>query len=151
HEIQNPLNFVSNFSDICLELNKEMLEAIENGYQEESVALAKILLENQAKILHHSKRADNIVKGMLQHSRSSSGQKEPTDINQLADEYLRLAYHGLRAKDKEFNAHLKTEFDDALPKVPIVPQDIGRVLLNLISNALHAVEEKKLSLPQNGY
>jgi signal transduction histidine kinase len=107
------------------------------------MALAKDALENQKKINHHGKRADAIVKGMLQHSRSSTGEKEPTNINPLADEYLRLAYHGLRAKDKAFNASMETEFDQGIPLVEIIPQDIGRVLLNLITNAFYAVTEKK--------
>ena len=104
------------------------------------------IAENEEKINHHGKRADAIVKGMLQHSRSSSGQKEPTDINALADEYLRLAYHGLRAKDKSFNATMKTDFDESIGKINIIPQDIGRVILNLITNAFYAVDRKKESL-----
>ncbi len=103
------------------------------------------IIQNDEKINHHGKRADAIVKGMLQHSRSSSGQKEPTDINALADEYLRLAYHGLRAKDKSFNATIKTDFDETIGKINIIPQDIGRVILNLINNAFYAVDEKKKS------
>ena len=105
--------------------------------------LQKILKKMKKKINHHGKRADAIVKGMLQHSRSSSGQKEPTDINALADEYLRLAYHGFRAKDKSFNATLKTDFDESIGNINIIPQDIGRVILNLINNAFYAVDEKK--------
>ena len=99
--------------------------------------------ENEQKINHHGKRADAIVKGMLQHQPSSSGIKEPTDINALADEYLRLAYHGFRAKDKSFNATMKTDFDESIGKINIIPQDIGRVILNLINNAFYAVDEKK--------
>ena len=112
---------------------------------EEVKAIANDIKENEQKINHHGKRADAIVKGMLQHSRTSSGQKEPTDINALADEYLRLAYHGLSAKDKSFNATMKTDFDESIGKINIVPQDIGRVILNLINNAFYAVDEKKKS------
>ena len=114
HEIQNPLNFVNNFSEVNAELIAEMRTAIEKGDMEEAKAIAGDIAENEKKINHHGKRADAIVKGMLQHSRSSSGVKEPTDINALADEYLRLAYHGLRAKDKSFNATMKTDFDERL-------------------------------------
>ncbi|MBS1526499.1 MAG: two-component sensor histidine kinase, partial [Bacteroidetes bacterium] len=135
HEIQNPLNFVNNFSDVNTELLDEMQDEIAKGDLEEVKAIAIDLKENEKKINMHGKRADAIVRGMLQHSRTSSGQKEPTDLNALADEYLRLAYHGLRAKDKEFNAELITQFDDKLPKVNVIPQDIGRVLLNVINNA----------------
>ena len=143
HEIQNPLNFVNNFSEVSNELIDEMNEEMENGDIEEAKAIAKDIKQNLEKINHHGKRADGIVKGMLQHSRSSSGQKEPTDINALADEYLRLAYHGLRAKDKNFNATLKTDFDPLIGKVNVVPQDMGRVLLNLINNAFYACTERK--------
>lgn len=150
HEIQNPLNFVNNFSEINKELLTEMKEEILNENFEEVNTIANSIISNEEKISHHGKRADAIVKGMLQHSRSSSGQKEPTDINQLADEYFRLAYHGLRAKDKSFNATLKSEFDDTIGKVNIIPQDIGRVILNLLTNAFYAVAEKKKLLPE-GY
>jgi signal transduction histidine kinase/ketosteroid isomerase-like protein len=143
HEIQNPLNFVNNFSEVSKELLVEMQEEIENGDFEEVKAIMEDVIQNLEKINHHGKRADGIVKGMLQHSRSSSGTKEPTDINALADEYLRLAYHGLRAKDKSFNAELVTDFDDTIGKIHVVPQDIGRVILNLITNAFYAVNEKK--------
>ena len=142
HEIQNPLNFVKNFSEVNRELITELREEIENGDFEEVKAIADDLEQNEVKIIHHGKRADAIVKGMLQHSRSSSGQKEPTNINALADEYLRLAYHGLRAKDKSFNADFKTAFDTDIPKIEIIPQDIGRVLLNLINNAFYTVDKK---------
>jgi len=142
HEIQNPLNFVNNFSDVNTELLDEMREEIEKGDLEEVKAIAIDLKENEKKINMHGKRADAIVKGMLQHSRTSSGQKEPTDLNALAYEYLRLAYHGLRAKDKNFNAELVTHFDSKLPKVNVIPQDIGRVLLNIINNAFYAVQQK---------
>jgi two-component system, NtrC family, sensor kinase len=142
HEIQNPLNFVNNFSEVNKELLTEMEEAIQKGDYEEVKTIARDISENQDKISQHGKRAESIVKGMLQHSRVSSGQKEPTDINALCDEYLRLAYHGLRAKDKSFNARFETDFDTSLPKINIVPQDIGRVVLNLINNAFYAVNER---------
>ncbi len=142
HEIQNPLNFVNNFSEVSKELLEEMQEEIENGDFEEVKAIMNDVIQNLEKINHHGKRADGIVKGMLQHSRSSTGTKEPTDINTLADEYLRLAYHGLRAKDKSFNAELVTDFDTTIGKIPVIPQDIGRVILNLITNAFYAVNEK---------
>ena len=143
HEIQNPLNFVNNFSEVNKELISELVEEVGKGNTEEVIALANDIKENEEKINHHGKRADAIVKGMLQHSRSSSGVKEPTDINALADEYLRLAYHGLRAKDKSFNATMKTDFDNSIGNINIIPQDIGRVILNLITNAFYAVDEKK--------
>ena len=142
HEIQNPLNFVNNFSEVSNELIDEMKEEFEKGDKEEAFAIAEDIKQNLEKIHHHGKRADGIVKGMLQHSRSSSGQKEPTDLNVLADEYLRLAYHGLRAKDKSFNATLETHFDESIGKVNVIPQDMGRVILNLITNAFYAVQEK---------
>ncbi len=149
HEIQNPLNFVNNFSEVNKELLQEMNEEIEKENFEEVKVLARDVIDNEEKILHHGKRADAIVKGMLQHSRSSSGVKEPTDINALADEYLRLAYHGLRAKDKSFNATLKTDFDETIGTVNIIPQDIGRVILNLITNAFYAVSERKKAATDN--
>jgi signal transduction histidine kinase/ligand-binding sensor domain-containing protein len=142
HEIQNPLNFVNNFSEISSELVEEMKEELAVGNAQLANEIASDISQNLQKINHHGKRAADIVKGMLQHSRTSSGQKEPTDINALADEYLRLAYHGLRAKDKSFNADFKTEFDESLPKINVIPQDIGRVLLNLINNAFYAVDKK---------
>lgn len=145
HEIQNPLNFVNNFSDLNKELIDEMKAEIAAGRFEQVKALAKDIAENEEKILFHGKRADAIVKSMLQHSRSSSNKKEPTDINELADEYLRLAYHGVRAKDKSFNATLKIDFDTSINKINVVPQDIGRVILNLITNAFYVVNEKKVS------
>ncbi len=150
HEIQNPLNFINNFSEVNTELIAEMKEEIDKGNIEEIKAISHDLEENEQKINHHGKRADAIVKGMLQHSRVSTGQKELTDINSLADEYLRLSYHGFRAKDKAFNATLQTNFDESISKISIVPQDIGRVLLNLFSNAFYAVNEKK-RLHTNGY
>jgi two-component system NtrC family sensor kinase len=142
HEIQNPLNFVNNFSEVSNELIDEMNMELDKGEIEEAKAIAADIKQNLEKINHHGKRADAIVKGMLQHSRSSSGVKEPTDINALADEYLRLSYHGLRAKDKNFNAELKTDFDSSIGKINIIPQDIGRVLLNLFNNAFYACTER---------
>ena len=150
HEIQNPLNFVNNFSEVSVELIEEMQEEIKKGDLEEAMAIMEDIKQNLDKINHHGKRADGIVKGMLQHSRSSSGEKEPTDLNVLADEYLRLAYHGLRAKDKSFNATLETHFDDSIGKVHVMAQDMGRVILNLITNAFYVVQEKKSQQPQ-GY
>ncbi len=143
HEIQNPLNFVNNFSEVSKELLDEMKDAIEKGDTEEAKQIMNDVIQNLEKINHHGKRADAIVKGMLQHSSSGSGKKEATDINKLADEYLRLAYHGLRAKDKSFNATMKTEFDESIGNINIIPQDIGRVILNLITNAFYIVDEKK--------
>ena len=141
HEIQNPLNFVNNFSEVSVELLKEMDEEMDSGNREDAKELSINLKQNLEKIHHHGKRASSIVKGMLEHSRAGNGQKEPTDINVLADEYLRLAYHGLRAKDKSFQSGFKAELDESLPKINIVPQDIGRVLLNLINNAFYSVSE----------
>ncbi len=142
HEIQNPLNFVNNFSEVSAELVKEMVEEVDNGNNEEVKAIAIDVVQNLEKINHHGKRASDIVKGMLEHSRKSNGEKESTDINALCDEYLRLAYHGLKAKDKDFIATIETHFDPNLPKIDIIPQDIGRVILNLISNAFYAVNER---------
>jgi signal transduction histidine kinase len=145
HEIQNPLNFVNNFSEVSSELVDEMNEELDKGDLTEARAIASDIKQNLERIGHHGKRADSIVKGMLEHSRSSSGEKQPTDINKLADEFLRLAYHGVRAKDKGFNVTLKTEFDESIGLVNTVSQDIGRVLLNLINNAFYAVDEKRSS------
>ncbi|GLR19125.1 sensor histidine kinase [Portibacter lacus] len=145
HEIQNPLNFVNNFSEVSNELIDEMNEEMENGDLDEAKLIAEDIKQNLEKINHHGKRADAIVKGMLQHSRKNAAEKEATDINKLADEYLRLAYHGRRAKDKSFNANLETNFDKSIGLVNVIPQDIGRVVLNLITNAFYAVNEKKLS------
>jgi len=142
HEIQNPLNFVNNFSEVNTELIDEADQEIGKGNISEVKTILKDIKENEQKINHHGKRADAIVKGMLQHSRTSTGQKELTDINKLADEYLRLSYHGMRAKDKSFNAEYKTEFDPNLPKINVIPQDIGRVLLNLINNSFYAVDKR---------
>ena len=157
HEIQNPLNFVNNFSEVSSELLDEMKEELAEGSKQYAAGsrqsgdeklklaeeIANDIKQNLEKIIHHGKRADSIVKGMLQHSRSSSGVKEPVDINALCDEYLRLAYHGLRAKDKSFNAKLKTDFDETIGKIDVVPQEMGRVILNLLTNAFYAVSEKK--------
>ena len=146
HEIQNPLNFVNNFSDVSNELLDEMKTELDDGNINDARAIAEDIKQNLQKILHHGRRADGIVKGMLQHSRSSSGHKELTNINALADEYLRLAYHGLRAKDKSFNAATQTDYDESTGMIKIIPQDMGRVILNLITNAFHAVTEKKKQL-----
>jgi signal transduction histidine kinase len=145
HEIQNPLNFVNNFSEVNGELITELVEEVEKGNTTEVKLIAADIKENSEKINHHGKRADAIVKSMLQHSRASSGQKEPADINVLCDEYLRLAYHGLKAKDPSFNAYFHFEPDLSMPKVALVPQDIGRVLLNLINNAFQACAERSRS------
>jgi signal transduction histidine kinase len=149
HEIQNPLNFVNNFSEVNKELLIEMKDEIDKGNLAEVKIIAGNIIENEEKINQHGKRADVIVKGMLQHSRNNTGAKELTDINELADEYLRLAYHGYRAKDKSFNATLKTDYDESIGKVSIIPQEVGRVILNLISNAFYAVDEKKNHQPGN--
>ncbi len=143
HEIQNPLNFVNNFSEVNKELLTEINEQINSGNLGEVKAIVKDIMDNEEKINHHGKRADAIVKSMLQHSGSSSGKAELTDINALCDEYLRLAFHGLRAKDKSFNAKIETDFDNSIRKINIIPQDIGRVILNLINNAFYAMTEKQ--------
>jgi signal transduction histidine kinase len=150
HEIQNPLNFVNNFSEVNEELLTEMKNDLDHGKIEDAKVLANNAIENQKKINHHGKRADAIVKNMLQHSRIGSNKKESTDINALADEYFRLSYHGLRAKDKGFNTEIKTDFDQSIGKIDIIPQDIGRVILNLVTNAFYAVTEKK-NQNSNGY
>jgi signal transduction histidine kinase/ligand-binding sensor domain-containing protein len=150
HEIQNPLNFVNNFSEINKELIGELKQEIKKGNLGQADSIASDIEGNEEKINHHGKRADSIVKGMLQHSRASSGQKVLTEINALCDEYLRLAYHGLRAKNKNFNAKVETDFASSLPKINVVPQDIGRVVLNLINNAFYAVSEKSKQ-QQNDY
>jgi signal transduction histidine kinase len=142
HEIQNPLNFINNFSEVNTELIDELKNEVLANKKEELISIAESLKENEQKILYHGKRADAIVKGMLQHSRAPLGHKEPTDINGLADEYLRLSYHGMRAKDKNFNVTLQTEFDESIGKINVVPQDIGRVLLNLYNNAFYAIQER---------
>jgi signal transduction histidine kinase len=154
HEIQNPLNFVNNFSEVSNELIEEL--KIKNARLTDAFAQEKLqrekeevnellddITQNLEKINFHGRRADAIVKGMLEHSKTSTGQKELTDMNKLADEYLRLSYHGLRAKDKTFNTEIKTDFDPSIGKVNVVPQEIGRVLLNLYNNAFYAVNAKK--------
>ena len=146
HEIQNPLNFVNNFSDLNKEMLDEMKMEIEKGNYNEVKNIATDVIENETKINHHGKRAGSIVKGMLEHSRKSSGVKEPTDINKLCDEFLRLSYHGLRAKDKDFNCDYKLDLDPSIPLVNVVSQDIGRVLLNIINNAFQACNEKSQNL-----
>ncbi|AEE48874.1 ATP-binding region ATPase domain protein [Haliscomenobacter hydrossis DSM 1100] len=148
HEIQNPLNFVNNFSELNTELIDELTEELEQGNKDDAITIAKNIKGNEQKIAHHGQRASSIVKGMLEHSRTNTGVKEPTDLNALADEYLRLAYHGLRAKDNSFNATMETHFDPDLPLVSVIPQDIGRVLLNLINNAFYAVAERSRSTVQ---
>jgi signal transduction histidine kinase len=143
HEIQNPLNFVNNFSEVTIELAEDMKQELLSGNASDAIKISDDIQQNLEKIIHHGQRADAIVKGMLLHSRTSTGQKEPVDINAMVDEYLRLSYHGLRAKDKSFNAMLQTDFDKRLGKINIIPQDIGRVLLNLFNNAFYSVNEKK--------
>ena len=150
HEIQNPLNFVNNFSEVNEELLKELNAEAGKGNLEEVKTIAKDITFNSEKINHHGKRAEAIVKGMLQHSRSSTRKKEPTDINALTDEYLRLAYHGLRARDKSFHAKFESDFDNGIGKLDLISQDIGRVILNLINNAFYAVTEKKKQMGE-GY
>ena len=151
HEIQNPLNFVNNFAEVNMELIGEMKEALQQGNTGEAKDVADDIFKNLEKISHHGKRADGIVKGMLQHSRKSSGQKELTDINALVDEYLRLSYHGLRAKDKSFNAVFHTQLDPSVGNIMVVPQDIGRVFLNVYNNAFYAVQEKKKMTTEGHY
>ena len=150
HEIQNPLNFINNFSDVNKELIDELKTELATGHMQLAKEIAEDIKANEEKINHHGKRADAIVKGMLQHSRTSSGQKEPTNINALCDEYLRLAYHGFRVKNKSFNATITTNFDESIGLISIIPQEIGRVLLNLINNAFYAIDEKQKQ-GLNGY
>ncbi|HEY0749554.1 MAG TPA: ATP-binding protein, partial [Chitinophagaceae bacterium] len=147
HEIQNPLNFVNNFSEVNTELIDEMQNLVKEGNTGEALELAADLKANLEKINFHGKRADSIVKNMLQHSRKSTGNKEPADLNALTDEYLRLSYHGLRAKDKSFNATIETHYDPSVGKVDIISQDFGRVLLNLFNNAFYSVAKKKQEAP----
>ncbi len=153
HEIQNPLNFVNNFSEVSVDLVTELLEERQRPPAERDADLEEELLsdlsQNLTKISHHGQRASGIVRNMLQHSRTSTGQREPTDLNALADEYLRLSYHGLRAKDKSFNANFRTELDADLPRVKVVAQDIGRVLLNLFNNAFYAVQQRQIAERQS--
>jgi signal transduction histidine kinase len=146
HEIQNPLNFVNNFSEVSEELVDELKEEINVGNSKEASTIADEIKENLKKVVHHGKRADTIVKSMLEHSRTGDGQKEAIDINALADEYIHLAYHGMRAKDKTFNANFTIDFDTTIDKIEVVPQEIGRVLLNLFNNAFYAVHQKKKQL-----
>lgn len=140
HEIQNPLNFINNFSEVNIELLDEMTEEIESNNPEQILILLNDIKENNRRTMFHGKRADDIIKGMLQHSRTNTGKKELTNINALCDEYLRLSYHGFRAKDKSFTCDFKTNFDETIGEINIVPQDIGRVLLNLYNNAFYAVK-----------
>ena len=149
HEIQNPLNFVNNFSEVSTELIDEMKEELERGDTEEVKAIADDLQQNLQKITYHGKRASSIVKGMLEHSRSGTGERQLTDLNALCDEYLRLSYHGMRAKDKSFNADFQANLDPSLPTVNVVPQDLGRVLLNLFNNAFYAVNQQNLQSSKN--
>jgi two-component system, NtrC family, sensor kinase len=148
HEIQNPLNFVKNFSEVNRDLLSELLQELEKGNYASVQSIATDVIDNENKIEHHGKRAETIVRSMLQHSRTSSGKKEPTDINSLVDEYVKLAYHGLRAKDKKFSAKFETEFDPAVGTLNINRQELGRVVLNLINNAFQAVSEKKQDHPE---
>lgn len=150
HEIQNPLNFVNNFSEVSEELIDEMREEIEKGNMKMVVEISNDLKENLSKIKHHGKRADRIVKGMLEHSRSNANDKKPTNINALAEEFLRLSYHGLRAKDKSFSADFDSELDYNIPQANVVAQDIGRVILNLINNAFYAVGKKSTESKEAG-
>ncbi len=143
HEIQNPLNFVNNFSEVNKELVDELKSELATGNLQLANEIADDIKSNEEKISHHGRRADAIVKSMLEHSRASSGQKAATDVNALCDEYLRLSYHGMRAKDKSFNSDIETDFDESIDKINIIPQDIGRVLLNLFNNAFYAVNEQK--------
>jgi len=150
HEIQNPLNFVNNFAEVNQEMIDELKAELKIGNVGEALAIADDIQQNEEKISHHGKRADSIVKGMLQHSRTGSAQKEPTNLNNLADEYMRLSYHGLRSKDKNFNTETVTHFDAKLPLINVIPQDIGRVLLNLFNNAFYAVNQKQKTVAE-GY
>lgn len=155
HEIQNPLNFVNNFSEVSNELIAEIEEERAKSQESRDETLVTEILgdikENLSKINHHGKRADAIVKGMLEHSRANKGEKIPTDLNALTDEFVRLSYHGLRAKDKSFNSDFQLELDPDLPKVNVVASDIGRVILNLVNNAFYVVNEKAKSIPQEEY
>ncbi len=150
HEIQNPLNFVKNFSEVSTELADELNQELAEGNMQNIKLTAAAIKENLETIAYHSNRADSIIKSMMQHSRNSTGRKEMTDINSLADEYLRLSYQGFRAKDKSFNATIQTNFDDNMGEAKVIPQDVGRALLNLFSNAFYAVNIKKKHLGE-GY
>lgn len=149
HEIQNPLNFINNFSEVNTELVEEMQQGIEDGKMAEALDIAADIKENNRKISEHGKRADSIVKNMLQHSRKSTGIKEPVELNALVDEYMHLSYHGLRAKDKSFNAAMETNLDEAVGTVKVIPQEIGRVLLNLFNNAFYSLSEKRKKSPED--
>ena len=149
HEIQNPLNFVNNFSEVNKELLTEMKAELNKGNYDDANAIANDIIDNEEKINHHGKRADAIVKGMLQHSRSTTSVKEPTNINTLVDEYLRLSYHAYRSKDKDCNISLQAELDKSIPKIAVIPQDIGRVLLNLFNNAFYAVAQRERQVGDN--
>jgi signal transduction histidine kinase len=149
HEIQNPLNFINNFSEVNIDLIDDIKKELEQNNTEEAIAILADIKSNAQRILQHGNRADSIVKGMLQHSRKSTGQKELTDINALCDECLRLSFHGLRAKDKSFNSDFKNQFDPDAGKINVVPQDISRVLVNLLNNAFYAVSEKKKTAGNN--
>ena len=156
HEIQNPLNFVNNFSEVNVELVNELKEEVDKmemtmDNKTTIIAIANMVLQNQDKIGYHGKRADSIVKGMLQHSRTGTGQKEPVDLNEMVDEYVRLSYHGLRAKDKNFNANFDLNLDPAIGKMLVIPQDMGRALLNILNNAFYAVNEKKQQDKETDY
>jgi signal transduction histidine kinase len=146
HEIQNPLNFVNNFSELNTELVEELKQALKVGNHNEAIQISATIAENEQKIMQHGKRADAIVKGMLAHSRNNAGGTASTDINSLADECLRLSYHGMRAKDKSFNSSMETDFDNSINSINVNSQDIGRVLLNLINNAFYAVADKQKHL-----
>jgi signal transduction histidine kinase len=151
HEIQNPLNFVNNFSEVNKELIEEMKSELKSGNIDDAISISNNIKDNEEKISHHGKRADAIVKGMLQHSQSSSGIKEPKNINALAEDYLKLAYQGYRAKDKSFNATLNTEFDPTIGNINIVPQEIGKVLINLFNNAFYALSAEALAKAGSSY
>ena len=163
HEIQNPLNFVNNFSELSAELVGELEEEHQKPQRDDEleVELLTDLKDNLTKILHHGNRASNIVKGMLEHARSSTGEVLPTNLNKLTEEYLRLAYQGLRAKDKagatgtperdRFNCALETNFDASVGRVSVIPQEIGRVLLNLFNNAFYAVHQRQQTTTDDGY
>jgi len=151
HEIQNPLNFVNNFSDVTIELIGELFEELKNNDPEEAMAVADSIRESLEKISHHGKRADNIVKGMLEHSKVDAGKIEPTDINKLAAESLRLSYNAFCAKSNAFNASCETFFDENIAHIPVVPQAVKRVLVNLFNNAFYAVNEKKMGRSDESY
>ena len=151
HEIQNPLNFVNNYSEVNVELIQELDEELEKGNLEEVRAILSYLSENEQKIHHHGRRAEAIVRGMLEHARATPGEKTPTDLNALADEYLRLAYHGLRAKNPEFQCELVTDFNPNLGSIQVVSSEVGRVLLNLFNNAFYAVGQRAVLMADQAY